>query len=440
MTKYYSYILGLLSAVSAFTSCSQEEVDYYDKSYNGIYFNYNDEEELNTTVNFADYVAEELNEVEQTVDLNLLGYVSDADRRFVLKTREVDGYPLATVTVEDNILPAGEHELKCKYKVSKPAELDKTYAVELYFDPIDTYSDLGEGAEGFDKYIVYVTESYSEPSSWSYPAGNYLGEFTSEKYKFMVKLTGLTDFYTYSNWKNSYASQAVDQIRAYNKEHPDAPSTIELPFYYDEWDPIEYSKPDYWSEDYDLYLGEYTTETFVSLANSFGATTANESSVFPKDASVLASIKQKSDALNMMKNFNNYYSWQMPPSEFKYYFATIQLSADIDYDVVQPTCWNEYNEWGDYVLTYSTVAKYYGEYSEDKYKFMIKTWAAYTTNTDEPILAQLFPVYISWGESGNIVVFDENLGGEAAMKECYSVIKAEYDKNPSAYSFTFPDM
>ena len=34
--------------------------------------------------------------------------------------------------------------------------------------------------------------------------------------------------------------------------------------------------------------------------------------------------------------------------------------------------------------------------------------------------------------------WDEGLGGEAAMKECARVIKAEYDKNPSAYNFTFP--
>lgn len=34
--------------------------------------------------------------------------------------------------------------------------------------------------------------------------------------------------------------------------------------------------------------------------------------------------------------------------------------------------------------------------------------------------------------------WDEGLGGEAAMKKCARVIKAEYDKNPSAYNFTFP--
>lgn len=437
MTKYISFTFGLFAAVAALVSCSQEEVDYYDKNYNGIYFNYEDAEDLETTVNFADYVLDNPTEVEQTVNLNLLGYVAETDRRFVIKTREVEGYPLADVTIEDNVLPAGAHDLKCKYKVGKPAELDKTYAVELYFDPTDANSDLGEGAEGFDKFIVYVTETYKEPSSWSYPAGDYLGEFTSEKYKFMVQITGLTDFYTYAKWENSFASQAVDSIRAYNKAHPDSPTTIVLPFYYDEWNPIEYSKPDYWNEDYDTYIGEYTTETFVSLANNLGANTANENEVFPKDKSVLAEIKAKSDVLSMMKNFNSYWD---APSNFKYDYDVEPMSADVDYDVIQPSCWKEYDDYGSYNDAYPYIVKYWGDYSDAKYKFMIKTWAAHTTNTEDPVFIQLFPVYLGWKEdwSGMEAKWDEALGGEAGMKKRYSVIKAEYDKNPAAYDFTFP--
>lgn len=437
MTKYHSYILSLLVAAAAFTSCSPEEVDYYDKNHNGIYFNYEDEKDLSRTINFADSVLTNPDEIEQTVNLNLLGYVSDVDRRFVIKTREVEGYPLATATVEDNVLPAGAHAMKAKFKVAKPEEMDQTYAVELYFDPDDSGSDLGEGAEGFGSYIVYVTESYTEPRQWSYPAGSYLGEFTSEKYKFMVQLTGKTNFYNYQNWQNSYASQAVDEIRAYNKEHPDEPSTIVLPFYYDENAPIEYSKPDYWNEDYDTYIGEYNTKTFVALANNLGATTANENEVFPKDKETLAAIKHKSDILTLMKAFNNY--WQSP-SEFKSDYDVVAMSPTVDYDVIQPGCWKEYDDYGDKCLTYEYVKKYYGDYSDEKYKFMIKTWAAYTTNTEDLVFVQLFPIYSGWKEdwSGMEAKWDEGLGGEAAMKECARVIKAEYDKNPSAYNFTFP--
>lgn len=438
MTKYYSYILGLLSAVSAFTSCSQEEVDYYDKNYNGIYFNYESEEDLNSTVNFADYVLDDPSEIEQTLKLNLLGYISDTDRRFVLKTREAEGYPLANVTIIDNILPAGEYELDAKYKVGKPEKMDVVYAAEIYLDPTDANSDLGEGNEGFDKYIVYVKETYSEPNGWNYPAGSYLGVFSAEKYKLLVKISGKTDFYTYANWQNTYASEAVDQVRAYNKEHPDAPSAIDLPFYYDKWDPIEYSKPDYWNEDYTTYVGKYSTSSFVSLANSLGATTANESSVFPNDEDGLKELN-KAAMLSMMQSFNDYSN---APSEFKQEYPTIKMFDDMDYDVIQPSCWKETDEWGDTNYAYSYVTKYYGEYSDEKYKFMIKTWAAYTDNTEDFVFVQLFPVYSGWKEdwSGMEAKWDEDLGGETAIKECLRVIKAEYDKNPNAYSFTFPDV
>lgn len=93
MTKYHSYILSLLVAAAAFTSCSQEEVDYYDKNHNGIYFNYENEKDLSRTINFADSVLTNPDEIEQTVNLNLLGYVSDVDRRFVISARG-GGLPL----------------------------------------------------------------------------------------------------------------------------------------------------------------------------------------------------------------------------------------------------------------------------------------------------------------------------------------------------------
>lgn len=173
------------------------------------------------------------------------------------------------------------------------------------------------------------------------------------------------------------------------------------------------------------------------MANNLGATTANENEVFPKDKETLAAIKHKSDILTLMKAFNNY--WQSP-SEFKSDYDVVAMSPTVDYDVIQPGCWKEYDDYGDKCLTYEYVKKYYGDYSDEKYKFMIKTWAAYTTNTEDLVFVQLFPIYSGWKEdwSGMEAKWDEGLGGEAAMKKCARVIKAEYDKNPIAYNFTFP--
>jgi len=433
MTKHISNIAALSVAALTLTACSQDEVDFYDKGSNGIYFNYDDEENLSNTVNFADYVLTDPSEVEQTLKLQLLGYVADNDRHFVLKTREVEGYPLANITVDTNTLPAGAHDLDVAYKVGKPEEMGVTYAVEIYLDPTDAASELGEGVEGFDKYTVYVKEEYSEPADWVYPAGEYLGDFTAEKYKFMVKVTGMTDFYTNSKWDwgGSYVTAAVDSIREYNKANPDNKLMLGIPFSSD----ISYEKPAYWTETHDYYLGEYSSSVFAAIANAVGATTDNEEELLSGDENRMKELNNSAISY-MMEKFNQFYYWQMAPSSFKGSYSTLPMFGDVDYDVVQPECWQSYNE------TYDLVAKYYGEYSDEKYKFMLKTWLAYTDNTEDYAFVQLFPVYYGWDSSysNQGTFFDDSLGGEYGIKECYQVIKAEYDKNSSAYSFTFPEV
>lgn len=433
MTKHISYTAALLAVVFTLTACSQDEVDFYDKNSNGIYFNYDDEKDLSTTVNFADYVQTDPTEVEQTLKLQLLGYVADTDRHFVLKTREVDGYPLANISISANTLPAGAHELDVTYSVGKPEEMGVTYAVEIYLDPTDGDSELGEGVEGFDKYTVYVTEQYNEPTDWVYPAGEYLGSFTAEKYKFMVKITGMTDFYTNAkwDWSGTYVTNAVDSIRKYNKENPDNKLMLGIPFSSD----ISYSKPDYWTEEHDYYLGSYSSRVFAAIANAVGATTDDEEELLSGSEDRMKDLN-KAAITYMMERFNSYYYWQMSPSQFKWSYSTLPMFSDIDYDVVQPECWQTYND------TYDYVAKYYGEYSDEKYKFMLKTWLAYTDNTDDYAFVQLFPVYYGWDSTwtNQTALYDEEMGGEDAIKECYRVIKAEYDKNPDAYNFSFPDV
>lgn len=436
MTKYLLHIPCLLTVLLVLTACSQDEVDYYNNGYNGIYFNYDDEDELSNTVNFADYVLTEPTEIEQTLKLRLLGYIADTDRRFALKTREVEGYPLANITLGEGVLPAGAYELDLTYTVAKPEEMGVTYAAEIYLDPTDGTSDLGEGNEGFDKFTVYVSETYSEPSGW-YNVDYYVGEWSIEKYKLLAQISGKTDFYTYSNWSFDYAFEAVKQLRAYNQEHPDEPSTIDLPFRseynYETYMNYEYEKPWYWTETQDYYFGEYDSDSFITIANAVGVTTANEYALFAGDETAM---KQTSKGVitGMMENFNSYYWWNSAPAYFKYSYSTLPMFADVDYDVVQPACWTEGYE------TYDLVAKYYGDYSDEKYKFMLKTWLAYTTNTDDFAFVQLFPVYYgyNWEVDSNGAFYDSEMGGEDAIKECYRVIKAEYDKDPGSHNFTFP--
>lgn len=430
MKKYNSCILGLLAMVAAFSSCAREEVPFYDKSSNGIYFNYDNTSQLKDTVNFADYVLDSPDEITSNLNLRLVGYVTDTDRKFAIKTREVDGLPMPQIELGEGVLPAGTADLSISYTLHKPEQRDQMYAVEIYLDSEDASSDLGEGIEGYDKYTLYVTEQYKEPSGWSYPAGTYLGEWTADKYIFMVHVTGMTDFYSQNKWYNgNFAGDAVDSIRTYNQAHPDTPLLLGIPFSSD----ITYSQPYYWGEEQTKYLGEYNSGVFAAIASAVGATTDNEAELLSGDEARMKELN-KAGVRSMMEKFNSYYYWQMPVSQFKYSNPTIPMFADVDYEVVQPACWSEGSD------TYASISHYYGAYSEAKYKFMLKTWLANRTQTDDFPFVQIFPIYYGYdyttGSSG--VNWDSGLGGEDAIKECYRVFKAEYDKSPDSYDFTFP--
>ena len=83
------------------------------------------------------------------------------------------------------------------------------------------------------------------------------------------------------------------------------------------------------------------------------------------------------------------------------------------------------------------ISQYYGEYSDEKYKFMIKTWLE-VQGSDNFVLVQMFPIYKDWTWSA---YWDDRIGGEEQIKKCYKVFKAAYDAAPAGtYSFTFPEL
>lgn len=422
MRKLYLYILAIITAAGALSSCSKEDVAYYDKSSNGIYFNYQDTLHLADSINFADFVAGDMTSVTDSLQLKLLGYVADTDRKIVLKTKEVPGYPLPEVEVPELTLKAGEINKKAGIKIYRPEKMNETYAVAIYIDSSDPGSQLGEGIEGFSEFRIYVKEAYTEPADWAYPAGNYLGAWSPEKYIFMVKLTKEKNFYTYQKWDYSYPAKAVDSVRTYNQAHPDAPMAFALPFATD----AEYNKPYYWNDRIEKYFGTYTSKVFTTIATACNLTTANEAEVMTGNDAELQTINKQAVAY-MMQQYNMYFSsWGLPGNQYKSQLW-IPMQADIDYEVTEPACWSDSG-------TGPMLKKYYGDYSAEKYKFMIKTWLEHK-GTDNFVLVQMFPVMNEWGN----IHWDTTLGGEAAIQECYKVFKATYDKAPAGtYHFTFP--
>lgn len=420
MKRNCLYILLFLLTGSWLASCEKSEPPFYDANSNGAYFDY-DKEKLDTIINFADYILEDPKEITVKIKIKLLGYVEDFDRTLVLKAIAMENYPQAQVTCPEVVFKAGEYKKEIEIKVGRPETQDTRYGMTLSVD--EERSDIGIGAEGFENFNVYVEDSYQTPAGWEYNAGMFFGEFSAEKHIFIVKVTKDED-YAYNNnpWGvyPDYQLAVIDSIREHNQAHPNEPLNIAIPFI--SGGP-EYPKPYYWTEKHDKYLGTYNYKSFISLCNSIGADTSNEKELFNGEEENLKGLHKKA-IVAMMKSFNNYFSWGMFLDNFRN--EQIPMMKDMDYDVVTPIWWTACS---------SMVTPYYGDYSEAKYKFMIKTLL--NAKGDKFFLPEMFPIYQDL--SGNTgFAWDTLLGGEAGIKECYKLFYAEWEKNKDQYDFTFP--
>lgn len=420
MKRNCLYILLFLLTGSWLASCEKSEPPFYDANSNGAYFDY-DKEKLDTIINFADYILEDPKEITVKIKIKLLGYVEDFDRTLVLKAIAMENYPQAQVTCPEVVFKAGEYKKEIEIKVGRPETQDTRYGMTLSVD--EERSDIGIGAEGFENFNVYVEDSYQTPAGWEYNAGMFFGEFSAEKHIFIVKVTKDED-YAYNNnpWGvyPDYQLAVIDSIREHNQAHPNEPLNIAIPFI--SGGP-EYPKPYYWTEKHDKYLGTYSSSSFISLCNSIGADTSNEKELFNGEEENLKGLHKKA-IVAMMKSFNNYFNWGMSFDNFRN--EQIPMLKDMDYDVVTPIWWTACS---------SMITPYYGDYSEAKYKFMIKTLL--NAKGDKFFLPEMFPIYQDW--SGNTgFAWDTLLGGEAGIKECYKLFYAEWEKNKDQYDFTFP--
>ena len=420
MKRNCLYILLFLLTGSWLASCEKSEPPFYDANSNGAYFDY-DKEKLDTIINFADYILEDPKEITVKIKIKLLGYVEDFDRTLVLKAIAMENYPQAQVTCPEVVFKAGEYKKEIEIKVGRPETQDTRYGMTLSVD--EERSDIGIGAEGFENFNVYVEDSYQTPAGWEYNAGMFFGEFSAEKHIFIVKVTK-DEQYAYNNnpWGvyPDYQLAVIDSIREHNQAHPNEPLNIAIPFI--SGGP-EYPKPYYWTEKHDKYLGTYSSSSFISLCNSIGADTSNEKELFNGEEENLKGLHKKA-IVAMMESFNNYFNWGMSFDNFRN--EQIPMLKDMDYDVVTPIWWTACS---------SMITPYYGDYSEAKYKFMIKTLL--NAKGDKFFLPEMFPIYQDWNSDTGFA-WDTLLGGEAGIKECYKLFYAEWEKNKDQYDFTFP--
>lgn len=422
MNKLLNYILSTVIVLTFFSACTQEEVDVFAPGNDGAYFRPNSNGSMDTTVNFANHLLDETPEVSIPIDVSILGYINGTGtRRAVIKTKPVEGYDMADVAVDELIFEAGEYQKSVNVRVSPPDTMGKVYAVCLYFDSEDPASQLGMGINGRTEFTIYVTESYSRPSNWNSSLSLYLGAWSVEKHKFMVHVLHDDQYTQSSNWGDfsNFNKLAVDSARKYNQAHPDDPLPFAIPI-------VEYctydTPPYYWGPQQEKFFGTYTSQHFVSLAKALNMTTQNEVAlVGTNDEAVLAENNRQA-VRGMMVQYNEYYSWYYLNATDYEDFINIPVLPNIDYDVVKPKMWSE-------EPSAEVVRNYYGEYSPEKYRFILRTLSAALGSNFT--LARLFPMDIFYDFNGQLNVnWNSKLDGENLMKQYHDIVKAAYDNTP----------
>ncbi|MGI6242633.1 MAG: DUF4843 domain-containing protein [Prevotella sp.] len=416
-------IMFLLFACGVFSACSQEEVAVFDDSENGVYFNYDTQEELAKTINFADYILNKPMEIPVKLNLKALGSFSSTPRKVVLSTKALDGYGEAKVVCPEVVFEPDSITKSVTVMVQRPEVRDTMLASVVYLNTEDPGSEFHAGIKGYQEFKIYVNETYSMPDEWAYFGGYYFGEWSAEKQIFLVNMTQDNRFYV-SNDYNSFVKwnlDAINQVRKMQQENPQAEQVVDIPFVSD--NQYSYQKPWYWGTLQDKYLGEYSSGAFVGICSALGVNSANEYKTFGGNEEQLTSLNKQCVGM-MMEQYNIFYmdGWRTGDSYKESFY--VPMFKGVAYDLIEP------QQWADEQGGSDLIRQYYGEYSPEKYQFMINTWMDY--KGDDFVLNQMFPVMNEWGD----VHWDSTLGGEEAIKACNKLFREKMADG--TYGFSFP--
>ena len=446
MKNKIHYILWLLSLPLLFTACEENEPILFDKNANGAYFDYEYSSDFEKTLNFGEHIVGNPDTVIVSLKIKLLGYLMEEARTLSVKTKEIEGYEPADVTIGEVVFADREYEKDVEIKVKRPEIEDSVYAICIY---LDGSGDIGLGIDGKNEVNLYVTESYEKPEVWYSHMDTYLGEWTKEKHIFLANHTGNNQFYS-ALYDNNSAMHIFDSILALNVSavnallavSPEEPIAVDLPIL-KETDYPAYTEPYFWKE-YEHLLGMFRANKFCRFTTMLGGSTTKDiAAIYAGDAAMQRMEEEadgfhKDDVLYMLNEYYNYALSGLPISEYKN-LCWVEIKNSVNYRVRIPFWWEDPKALGTAVI----VKKYFGDYKDDKYQFMLKTMLK-EDGAGNFIAESIFPfVYniengtYEWDSSP---FGTKQLSGEERLKECYRIIKAANDKRPLSRRFDIPEV
>lgn len=446
MKKRINHIAWLLGLTLAFAACDNTEPDFFDKDANGAYFDYGYAVDFDKTLNFSEHIVGAPDVVTVKLKVKLLGYIMNEERTLSVKTKEIEGYEPADVTVKDVVFAGNEYEKDIEVKVVRPQTEDTMYGICIY---LDGSGDIGTGIEGKNEINLYVTESYEKPSIWYSHVDTYLGEWSKEKHIFLANHTGDNLFYS-SLYDNNLGMHDFDIIKGLNvsavnalfAEEPAEPITVELPILPENEYPA-YTEPYFWNE-YEEYLGAFTASKFCRFTAMLGGSNTKDIAPLYASDTALQTMKEeagelhKKDVFDMLNEYYNIALQGHPIGEYKNIFW-VEIRNNVTYTMRIPYWWEDTKGLG----TAEIVKKYFGEYKADKYQFMLKTMMK-EDGAENFIAESIFP--FTYDKENDTYAWDKSpfgtkqLAGEERLKECYRIIKAANDKRPSSRKFDIPEV
>ena len=255
--------------------CQKEGIVSFEQEKDCIQFHYNVEKnEMTYEYNFAEqfigsgwnvtYLGDSISRDTISLFLSLMGHAADVDREFKLKgvpIVDLDTLPLAIVEFyPSDIFKANRLIDTIQIVLIRPDKRGR-YGLGVTFDLEDGNSIFDTGAEELSVYRLMISDRYEKPGQWDMRA-DYTGEFSEEKYAFMVTVLQV-QFDIYNDWGTDNQTLR-DALETFNRENPDHPKDFTFPVW---------TKPTWWDNNNGAgtYLGEFSEEKKEFVINVIGA-------------------------------------------------------------------------------------------------------------------------------------------------------------------------